>query len=1278
MKKTLSKAKGNGCKKISSYFKTTGTVLKKTTSSQNDNDIIVLDSDEEQINLDHKEIMSKRKLENGESNISPPFKKHYCKTSPVPSTSETNSVINIKNIKELLSPRALKEYNTMNEKVEKVLDEIKQNTHISEIIQCKTPEKQNLIKKKTPIKSSEKASVSNKKTPKKLYLQSPNKINVDVLKNFVKVTPKMSNNAQYDEKKCGEVQNVNETTPKKYQIVTSFSPTEKVRTQLDFSSCNEVVNQEVASELGVVSNENINLSDLIFDDSWGDDMFEGKKYTLDLSVSQHCEVISTEKKKLEVILTVKSTNTDEQAICRLRDIWFDTKLNIGDTLNITAIKSGEDNEWLVDNHNGILVYEPDFLISATSIANGVFCKRKVVFTEKYRGFDPTNKHMIVGSMVHMLLQDVLIKKIYQLENIKNYASELVKKPNYVADIYACGEPYDTVKEEFFVYVPKVYDFITNYIQKNTKLQASKKDDWKGRITDIEDIEENIWCTSLGVKGKVDITIKNGDEVLPIEVKSGRATVSVEHRGQVLLYIMMMNKLGYKVSSGLLLYLKEGILKEVPPTASEKAGLMMLRNELAFYLTKQPKLVNDDSAKSIIEQPQLPDPIYNRFCGSCPYNVICVTQARYFNQDISHLKPLRKVSDEIGDAITPEHVDYFMKWSALLTVEMGGASGRKNLKEIFTVARSERKKKGKCLIDLRIKAVTKEDNRLYTHKFEESKTKKSADVNFLASGLADHNYVVVSTEDRPAIASGFITQMSPNSVEVTLERDLTVKFKDKLFFIDSYDSTSLLTSSMASLGLILDTSEQGNKLRRIIVDRHPPTFQKTIPKTVALKAKPILKRLNMVQRRAVLRAIATEDYFLIKGMPGTGKTATIVALVELLVATGKTVLITSHTHSAVDNVCLRLVKYGVDFMRLGNKNRINKDLWPFCEDELTRNCSLPEELETVYNNKSVVAVTCLGSSHFLLSRRKFDVCIVDESTQVVQCSVFRPIFSAKTFILIGDPDQLPAVIQNNDAVKLGMDESLFERLDSEVSRISLNINYRMNEPITALANALTYKDELVIGSEEIAKATLHIPKIEVLKSNNVFSWMLPFLSSDLDLAVQFIDTGPTWNLSHKVHWCRTPNVDESEKYTNIYEAAVIFHLVEALLKGGVTTNQIGVIATYRSQVAQLATLLKDKSVEVNTVDQYQGKDKNVIIYSCSKSIDCGSDWSTNQFELLESKRRLNVAITRAKHKLIIIGDWNTLKHYSTFKAIENNLKKNFTKLQECTGFSWSDILDLVRL
>lgn len=396
---------------------------------------------------------------------------------------------------------------------------------------------------------------------------------------------------------------------------------------------------------------------------------------------------------------------------------------------------------------------------------------------------------------------------------------------------------------------------------------------------------------------------------------------------------------------------------------------------------------------------------------------------------------------------------------------------------------------------------------------------------------------------------------------------------------------------------------------------------------------------------------------------------------------KSILITSHTNSAVDNILIRLKERKIKFLRLGSNARIHPSLKEFSETSVIENCKNVEELEKVYGSYQVIACTCLGSSHPLLSRKRFDYCLVDEATQIFQPTVIRPLMSADKFILVGDPDQLAPLVRSNDARVLGANESLFERLDSENSTFVLGLQYRMNQTVVKLANNLTYNGQLQCANDVVAKAKLEIPNMEKLKEK--FSktiWLAKIASFHLDQACTLVNTGNVFEMASQ--FLESINDDRTEKsklYVNYCEIAIVLHLVDILLESGVDGKSIGIIAPYRDQVETLKKIFASyHTVEVNTVDQYQGRDKKIIIYSCtlSRSADVDASKQASEVEILEDRRRLTVAITRAKHKLIMIGDVNCLNKYTPFRDLfkHMNSMSKFQVQDGKFGFSWQALME----
>jgi DNA replication ATP-dependent helicase Dna2 len=261
-----------------------------------------------------------------------------------------------------------------------------------------------------------------------------------------------------------------------------------------------------------------------------------------------------------------------------------------------------------------------------------------------------------------------------------------------------------------------------------------------------------------------------------------------------------------------------------------------------------------------------------------------------------------------------------------------------------------------------------------------------------------------------------------------------------------------------------------------------------------------------------------------------------------------------------------------------------------------------------------------------------------------------------FILVGDLEQLPPIIKNKEARQLGMSVSLFEWLNSKEGSIELVQQYRMNKDIMSLANQITYSGKLECVSSLIAERKI--------KMNPKFSMPEKVQRIFAD-SVVFIDTSEIMKLS------ATTNATENVT-SNLTEVEIVFNLCRIFNKYS-DCNQAshyGVIAPYNNQVKEvqkkLASYASLRDIEVSTVDQFQGRDKRMIIFSFTNSLLKAEE--TKELEILNDKRRLTVAITRAKEKLILIGSIHNLTRYKPIASLIAALKERdniltLTKLDE---------------
>ena len=225
-------------------------------------------------------------------------------------------------------------------------------------------------------------------------------------------------------------------------------------------------------------------------------------------------------------------------------------------------------------------------------------------------------------------------------------------------------------------------------------------------------------------------------------------------------------------------------------------------------------------------------------------------------------------------------------------------------------------------------------------------------------------------------------------------------------------------------------------------------------------------------------MSAKDYALVLGMPGTGKTTTIAHIIRALVSQGKSVLLASYTHTAVDNILLKIKDDDIPVLRLGAVGKVHPEVQNFADLG-----GIPKktvaELETSYLNSKVVATTCLGINQPIFNARIFDYCIVDEASQITVPVCLGPIRMARTFILVGDHFQLPPLVQNKEAQEGGLDISLFKLLSEAQpdSVVNLEHQYRMAEDIMTLSNELIYSGRLKCGTPTVAHRIMQIPNLE---------------------------------------------------------------------------------------------------------------------------------------------------------------------------------------------------------
>ncbi|XVE99925.1 hypothetical protein REPUB_Repub03eG0242300 [Reevesia pubescens] len=960
----------------------------------------------------------------------------------------------------------------------------------------------------------------------------------------------------------------------------------------------------------------------------------------------------------KVLRLVNEKSGEERAIYLWQE-WSYSVIAPGDTVNVIG-EFDDEGKCNVDSENNFLIIHPDILVSGTRVAGSFSCPRRTVLDERLRSNEQSTAALI-GTLLHQIFQAGLVKESPTVQFLEEYARIVLQ--NNMESLYACGVNENEIYKTLTEAIPKLVNWIflfkdSQEPQVPTVDFGSDNGPKKVNIFEVIDIEEMVWAPEYGLKGMIDVSVRvkvesggKGDDekIMPLEFKSGKmpnGQSSMEHCAQVILYTLLMSERYLKhIDSGLLYYLQSDQTQGIVVRRSDLVGLIMRRNELA-----------NDILKALTTQ-QLPPMLQiPSMCKGCRHLDVCTLYHKAFGGD-TESSGLGDIFDSHVHHFSNAHGSFLRHWDRLVDLEAKEMQLVK--KEIWCSHNHKSGDSTGCLSSLVLDELphqkSHKENRFIYHfvrRHSPTSNLSGSDRNSISAAstltkdldctLKSGDYVILSSESVHQIAAtGVIVEISPVRVSVSFSKRLRLpggnssSMMEKLFQeVWRIDKDEVMTSfSIMRFNLIqmFLENEQSSHLRKMIVDLAPPRFDSgcIFSQDPAISYIWSEKSLNDDQRRAILKILTAKDYALILGMPGTGKTSTMVHAVKALLMRGASILLTSYTNSAVDNLLIKLKSQNVDFVRIGRHESVHEEVKEHCFSGM--NLSSIEEIKVKFDQVKVVAVTCLGITSPLLSGKKFDICIIDEAGQTTLPVSLGPLMFASTFVLVGDHYQLPPLVQSTEARENGMGISLFCRLsEAHPQAISpLQSQYRMCQSIMELSNALIYGDRLRCGSPEVANAKLKFPR-----PNSCSSWLKAVL--DPNKTVIFVNTDMLPAFEARDH--KTVN--------NPMEACIIAEITDGLVSNGIEVKDIGIITPYNSQ-ANLIRQACIASVETHTIDKYQGRDKDCILVSFVRSSENPRNCTSS---LLADWHRINVALTRAKKKLIMVGSCKTLSKVPMLKLL----------------------------
>lgn len=973
----------------------------------------------------------------------------------------------------------------------------------------------------------------------------------------------------------------------------------------------------------------------------------------------------------------------EKRTILLRQDWFFTPIEIGDYLYLHG-EYDENGICIVDNSHFLVILNPDFLVSCTSVATSYSCTRRTILQERVKNIDGISKSQIYGKMLHCLFQLCLENDNFSLSFLKEKTKQLVLDNLEYLNIV--GESIENAMRDISEKFSNLQKWASKYFL-NTQEENLYMKSFRSKTSNTPHIsinkflrtEEHILSPRYGLKGYIDVTlqlaIKSGIDlqysIAPLELKTGNNMNVMQHRAQTILYTLLLSEYyGENVEFGLLFYLEKGETIQVFPVHNEIRGLIITRNNIAKYLKNNQ---------------ELPSMLKNMFvCRKCPMRKPCFIFHKAIESGSAETSGLGEYFDDETNDITSKDSDFFRYWDLILSKEENEIFRFK--KELWTMTSKEREKHGRCLSNLKIKKIHSifeeilEDIGHYIYTLEKSSSSNNDD-SLLNSEISCNDFIIVSDENgHYSLAYGTVVNIEPKLITVSLNQQLysptsilrdhdvrstqiskrsmlevfnndfnELDDKNILYRIDKDEFKSGMSLARDNLTKLLYL-DQEKRRRELIVNLYPPKFNSILTDFFKI---PGYEKLNNHQKNVISKVMTALDYTLILGMPGTGKTTTITYLIQVLIENNNTILLASYTHSAIDNILLKLNIKKENVLRLGSIERIHPDLRKkIITEEYVVNDS--ESFQLKYIKPSIVATTCLGITHSIFSKRTFDYCIIDEASQIVLPICIGPLRFSKKFVLVGDHYQLPPLVRTIDMADSEIETSLFKRLlDANPSAIvNLEYQYRMNKDIMLLSNTLIYDGKLKCGDEQIAYKlfdcgdfqmldALHLKGGNELSCNINECWIKKILEPRLSVVFANTDYVPA------------PESRKGDRIQNEVEVQLLKQVIICLLNQGISESDIAVLSVYRSQIKLIQHHFRHfEKIETDTADRFQGRDKNCIIISFVRSND------KNEIgELLRDWRRLNVAFTRAKLKLIFFGSKSTLEKTGIFDLFFDLLKKN---------------------
>lgn len=885
-----------------------------------------------------------------------------------------------------------------------------------------------------------------------------------------------------------------------------------------------------------------------------------------------------------------------------------------------------------------LVIEPDYLVDITAVAEcfkdfGVLTWSYLLNKFKPK---PANPSILLGNAANYFLDEVLVN-------------------NEV--------PFPYLMKQFFKMYPlectllkdsEVVDLTTKAKMHFTNLKRVINEEFQsiGIEEDGVYLEPTFISAQYGLQGRLDLFYdqKGKQHAHIVELKSSKPYktnaygINANNYIQTLLYDLLIRsvfKTRKKLSSYILYsQLDHKALRYAPPIKAQQMEALAVRNELVLMELRLTKNTYLEEMLSQLNPALLP------------------IQQGFIANDLQEFQVFYTKLSEIERPYLLEFTGFIAREHHLAKVGEHSDEFNNGMASLWLNNRLEKEENFNILSQLVFKEEKglQEDHLLVFN--------RTSDSNVLANFrqgdigvLYPHSVSGVSPLEHQIFKCNII-EIKDESITIRLrnkQRKNSV-FKDWPQWNLEHD---LIDSSFQSLYRSVFEFLTGNESKKKLL------FNSQAPaKPIFVKLEHALPSdLNEEQKTILSKIIQTQDYFLLWGPPGTGKTSIMLRSLSkyLIDYTQEHILLLGYTNRAVDEICEALHSIDLEFLRIGSKYTANKKFWKSFLDEQANNIERRSDFKNLIVNHRIIVGTLssINGKAELFHIKAFDWVIVDEASQILEPMLAGILVKVKKWVLIGDHKQMPAVVvqKSDDSVALSsslreiglknLRNSLFERM----MNICKENNYhwafdilreqgRMHQDIMAFPSKHFYNDQLKV---------LNQPKIK----NELEEDLKYSIKSDASHFVKSFST-------NRLCFINTPADNQGKSKINIHESNTVVECIKAFEEmyhqnaKSIKHETIGVITPYRAQIAQIRKSLQDAGIDadkytIDTVERYQGGAREIIIFSLC----------TNRFSQVQNMislsddgvdRKLNVALTRARKHLVIIGNEEILTQYDIYRSL----------------------------